>query len=99
MSLQLHDALPAEVEWDGEIDLERFERLAEEDRLRVIIRVLCGLVALEEEDWFSGPPADEPRTRTLPYLGYERQAQLALIAQRERAPRRTLPLLGTARDF
>jgi hypothetical protein len=59
---------------EDEIDLARFEALAEADRMRVIIRVLCGLVALEDEDWFSAPvPATPPsRRRLLPLLGYER---------------------------
>jgi hypothetical protein len=59
---------------EDEIDLARFEALAEADRMRVIIRVLCGLVALEDQDWFSAPaPATAPsRRRLLPLLGYER---------------------------
>jgi len=76
VTMQLRDA-QADLEWDGAVDLTQFEVLDDDDRMRVIIRVLCGLVALEEEDWFHTETSPRPRRqRLLPYLGYERSAHL-----------------------
>lgn len=75
---------PIEDPWIRRIDLNRFERLPETERMRVIIRVLCGLVALEAEEREqcealgmapprSGPePTPTPRSGfRLPFLGLE----------------------------
>ena len=58
--------------------LNTFQRLPEEERLKVIIRVLCGLVAMEEQPERPSPESLRPNlgvTRTrrfrLPFLGLE----------------------------
>lgn len=69
-------------EWDTDPELSQFASLPPEERVRVIIRVLCGLVALEERAPapVSTRLARRPTTtserprRRLPFLGYERPA-------------------------
>jgi hypothetical protein len=69
---------PTPETWPGEdLDLNRFQRLSDDERMRIIIRVLCGLVAIDEQ------PAPEPSaahltvaptpgpSRSLPLLGLE----------------------------
>jgi hypothetical protein len=71
------------LDWDTDPDLGRFDEMTEHDKVRVIIRVLCGLVALEEA---TAPPAVDltrpepatPRRRLLPFLGYERPIETPL---------------------
>lgn len=63
------------LDWDTDPDLSRFEELPEHEKTRVIIRVLCGLVALEETGTSLTPPTPPESTprrrRLLPFLGYE----------------------------
>lgn len=69
-------------DWETDPDLTRFAGLSADDKMRVIIRVLCGLVALEEIEAESArlsqahdPLIVEPapkRRRLLPFLGYLR---------------------------
>jgi hypothetical protein len=66
------------LDWDTDPELGRFAGLTEDEKMRVIIRVLCGLVALEESPApfpsLVAPPPAEPapkRRRLLPFLGYE----------------------------
>jgi hypothetical protein len=93
--------VPSLDQWDTTIDLGRFERLSEAERRRIIIRVLCGLVAMEE----APEPAREPLVaptpgpaRTLPLLGLETAAK-----KRHMRPRgwstALLPHLGPERAF
>lgn len=107
MSRQLHDLDIAEPDWDGDIDLTQFEALGEPEQVRVIIRVLCGLVALDEEDWFAA--WDEPSltpppslSRVLPLHGHgraDRKRVLRAAAEhREWVQRRTLPVLPVQRS-
>jgi hypothetical protein len=77
------------LDWDTDPELARFAGLSREERTRVIIRVLCGLVALEDAG--GAPPADQPgRTRRLlSFLHYEDTApHPAPVA----APRGSFPL-------
>jgi hypothetical protein len=60
-------------------DLNRFQQLPDEERMRVIIRVLCGLVAIEPDaPTVAAPePVAVPETASrrsrfrLPFLGLE----------------------------
>jgi hypothetical protein len=77
-----------DVEYDaidpflGTLDLNWFERLPEAERKRIIIRVLCGLVAMEEDEQAPAErtlaavpdagPTPGPSTTDLPVLGIER---------------------------
>lgn len=74
--------LSLENPWLETVDLNTFERLPEPERRRVIIRVLCELVALDHPE-IEGRPTDVPsehpasphgrvqRLRRLPFLGVE----------------------------
>lgn len=65
--------------WLDTVDLNTFERLPDHERMRVIIRVLCELVALDSEG--ADPSVAEAdvagrhgrvhRLRRLPFLGVE----------------------------
>jgi hypothetical protein len=84
------------------IDLGRFARLTEDERRRIIIRVLCGLVAMEE-------PAEEPERRphanptpgqapALPFLGLETPRHKCRTKPRTWSTA-LLPHLGPERPF
>jgi len=79
---------PAQDVWDSTIDLGRFERLSEAERRRIIIRVLCGLVAMEEvpeparEPWPAPVAAPTPVTTSTP------------VASPTPGPAARLPFLG-----
>lgn len=84
------DPAPAvhRLEWDTEPDLPEFASLSEEEKVRVIIRVLCGLVALEER------PRVASRTRL-----HRRHPGTSASPEQADAPpaeprRRRLPFLG-----
>jgi hypothetical protein len=109
VSRQLHDLDIAEPDWDGDIDLSQFEALDEPEQMRVLIRVLCGLVALDEEEWFAAwdepsQPVSQPlsTSRVLPLHGHgraDRKRVLRSAAEhREWAKRRTLPVLPVQRS-
>jgi hypothetical protein len=87
------------LDWERDPDLDRFADLSEHDRVRVIIRVLCGLVALEEAGLDADSPVPEPeepvrRRRLLPFLGYESRARGDGLVAAGDAPERGLPYLG-----
>ena len=97
------------------IDLNKFEGLTASDQRRVIIRVLCGLVALGETTAEPAVSAVEPEARSLPQTPRPRLAPLFLDGAPEtvdldRLPppppqtsvapeRRRLPFLGIRRPF
>lgn len=68
---------PTPETWaDPELDLTAFQRLSDDDRMRIIIRVLCGLVAIDEQPGpeppnVLGPSPTPGPTRSLPLLGLE----------------------------
>jgi hypothetical protein len=83
------------LDWDTDPELAQFAGLSEHERMRVIIRVLCGLVALEEVPAAPlparphpaataavepSPPAAPKRRRLLPFLGYENPGLAAPVA-------------------
>jgi hypothetical protein len=74
--------------------LPRFGRLADTDRVRIIIRLICGLVALEED-----PEPDPPRLRTLPFLGIELDRHQKHPATQTTRTLPLLPYLGNERPF
>jgi hypothetical protein len=91
----------------GVVDLNRFERLPESERMRIIIRVLCGLVAMEDAAP-SAPaeplsavtsPTPGPATADLPVLGIERNG----AHKRRSRPRgwntALLPFVGQERAY
>jgi hypothetical protein len=97
-------SLDAVDPWMTPVDLNRFDLLGDDERMRIIIRVLCGLVAMEE----SAAPIPEERPavaptpgpgRRLPFLGLELAAP---VGDRHR-PRgwntALLPHLGRERAF
>jgi hypothetical protein len=55
VAFETYDVAPSPVE------LSRFHTLPEEERMRVIIRVLCGLVAIEDEPEELAPVVPLPR--------------------------------------
>ena len=85
------------------VDLNRFEQLSESDRMRTIIRVLCGLVAMEETvvpDAVNPAATPTPGTlRELPMLGIEANGD----EKRRKRPRgwntALLPFLGGERPY
>jgi hypothetical protein len=88
--------------WDTTIDLGRFQRLSEDERRRIIIRVLCGLVAMEEEP---AEPVRRPhanptpgRAPELPYLGLETPRHKCRTRPRGWSTA-LLPHLGPERSF
>jgi hypothetical protein len=88
--------------WDTTIDLGRFQRLGEAERRRIIIRVLCGLVALEEEAAEPAPrvhaaPTPGPAPK-LPYLGLETPRYKCRAKPRSWSTA-LLPHLGPERPF
>ncbi|MDZ7733955.1 MAG: hypothetical protein U5R31_13595 [Acidimicrobiia bacterium] len=96
MPTQLHEVV---LDDDVDVDLSRFESLTEDEKVRVIIRVLCGLVALEERG--GAPEVPDARNpvvrRLLPFLGFEgRQAIGRDPRPAERRGR--LPVLGVSPD-
>lgn len=93
--------------WLDRLDLDRFEHLPEQERRRIIIRVLCGLVALGVTDHqptvpapthgadvaVTAHPVDPGPLRRLPFLGLEVHG----ARKRTRAAHRSirmLPFLG-----
>jgi hypothetical protein len=100
---QLHDLEVAEPDWDGRLDLTQFEALDEPEQRRVIIRVLCGLVALDAEDWFAASEQSDPTASRVLLLhgqgGDDRRRILRAAAEhREWARRRILPVLPVQRS-
>ncbi len=74
--------LDLDYPWLETVDLNTFERLPEKERMRVIIRVLCELVALDPDASEDPSTASVPTTssgsgrrvhrlRRLPFLGVE----------------------------
>lgn len=97
-------ALDALDPWMAPVDLNRFDQLDDDERMRIIIRVLCGLVAMEE----TAVPIVEERPlvaatpgpgRRLPFLGLE----LSAPGKERHRPRgwntALLPHLGRERTF
>lgn len=83
-------------------DLGRFQHLTELERRRVIIRLLCGLVAMEEEldEAAAEPLAPEPPLRRrLPFLGLETSGAAKLRTDQLGRPVALLPYLGNERPF
>lgn len=83
-------------------ELTRFQHLTDTERRRIIIRVLCGLVAMEdlreaaESASTTEDGADQPFRRRLPFLGLE-VGGAAKVRQWDRLrPTPLLPHLGTA---
>ncbi len=74
------------LDWDTDPELNQFAGLSEHERMRVIIRVLCGLVALEVP-----PPPAPKRRRLLPFLGYENPGIAAPVTAQ---PVDDLPAIG-----
>lgn len=85
---------PSPDPWDPTIDLGRFERLTEEERRRIIIRVLCGLVAMEEATEPTPPePAVIPASNRIARHVSERRRRARRSAPTP-GPSARLPLLG-----
>jgi hypothetical protein len=82
----------------GTVDLNRFEQLPESERMRIIIRVLCGLVAMEDQRAAAIAEAAPPSTG-LPMLGIERDGE----RKRRHRPRgwntALLPFFGQERPY
>jgi hypothetical protein len=79
---------PTPETWPGEdLDLNRFQRLSDDERMRIIIRVLCGLVAIDEQ------PGPEPARAALPVTITPDEAPVLPVAPTP-GPARSLPLLG-----
>lgn len=94
------------LDWDRDPELDRFAELSEHERVRVIIRVLCGLVALEEVGGGAATlavdpaqPATPKHRRLLPFLGYERSATNETPETPATAPGTGLPFLGLDRPM
>jgi hypothetical protein len=100
-----------DVEYDtldpllGTVDLTRFEQLPESERMRIIIRVLCGLVAMEEVA-AEPAPATAPTTVDAPADPFSDALTEALalaspdapLAAPTPGPAPTLPVLGIEHD-
>lgn len=91
------------LDWDRDPELDRFAGLSEDDKVRVIIRVLCGLVALGESSTSDGPPVVEAgptraptpkRRRLLPFLGYESRTKSEMFEPADGTPGPSLPFIG-----
>jgi hypothetical protein len=83
-------------------ELNQFLRLTNEERTRIIIRVLCGLVAMGEPDdavAALGEPDTGPRSRSLPHLGLERNHTTRDHARPRGWNTALLPFLGRERAY